>query len=171
MRRGLFVYFFLYFCLTECLAQTLITYPVKNEGEDKIIVQAKEGDENVSVYCKVNSTNNTVTLWEVSGSTVNFNSTSGLGESPYEFLSVAKDKSTQANISFVPYFMTDHDRLELSCRPANESVVVETFLFGIPGTLQINFACILRIRHDFMLYLLDLNIIYMLCCCLVNRSS
>ncbi len=115
-----------------CKSQTFDTYPVQNDGEDKIIVEANIGDTNVYAYCKITS-QAISTTWEVDSETLDFNvvlftATTSTG---YEFL--VDELVVEANVSIIPSFMAKHDRLEVICRTGDPNENSKTFLFGIPG--------------------------------------
>ena len=124
------VVFLIPFC---CNAQTFETYPVQNEGEEKIIVEANVGDTNVSIYCRVTS-DNIQTTWEVNEVALDFDAVTGESVTDnYTFFSILVTlPSLRANLS-INSFMLDHDRLKVVCRTGDPDGAREIFLFGIPG--------------------------------------
>lgn len=122
---------------TYCKAQTFDTNPIQNEGEDKIIVEANIGDTGVEIYCKVTSSN-IVTTWEVEGTILDFDIYNGsITSQKYSYFSVASDLTSEATLSIIEPFATEHDRLEVICRTGDPNGNKKIFLFGIPGTILI----------------------------------
>ena len=132
--KTVIVYLVVCYCLLPvCHSQSLETYPVQNEGEDQIIVVASNDYDSISVYCQNSSNSTAITEWRINGTVLQFNSATGLGLSPYEYLSVADDLSTHANLTYnlSIYDLVDTD--ELVCFSDNEE---KTFLIGYPGKKQ-----------------------------------
>ena len=114
--------------------QPYVIQPEKNAGEDKIIVQAYPNDT-VEIYCKIS--NVTSTTWEVDGISLDFNVISGASVTAnYTYFSVFEDLTFESNLTILPHFMAEHDRLEVICRDGNiNDPNREVFLFGIPGII------------------------------------
>ena len=118
--------------LPYCLSQTLVTYPIQNEGEDKIIVVTSNDYESVSIYCEINSDNNAITKWTaINGAPIEFDPTTGQGLSPYDYLSVADDLSAHANLTY-NFTMSEETLIELNCHSSDD---MKTFLIGFPGII------------------------------------
>ena len=129
----LFVFALLFpFC---CKAQTFETYPVQNDGEDKIIVEADVGDTDVYAYCKITS-KNISTIWQVDGglTTLSFDTSTKKAVAPdgYEYFMI-DELTLKNNLSIVPAFTEDHDRVEVTCGNGVSNDTKKTFLFGVPG--------------------------------------
>ena len=126
--------FCLAICLivSHCLSQTLDTYPVKNEDEDKIIVEVMDGDTETNIFCGVVDNGNVVTQWSINNMTVEFNSSTFVGLNPYSNLSVEDDPSTNTNLTVNFAGASFPLRKEITCHNTNnnESGV---FLIGSPS--------------------------------------
>lgn len=120
--------------LSHCLSQTLDTYPVQNEDEDKIIVEVMDGDIETAIYCGVVDNGNVVTQWSIDNVTVEFNSSTFIGLNPYSYLSVEDDPSTNANLTVSFAGASFPLRQEITCHNTNNSES-SVFLIESPSEL------------------------------------
>ena len=110
----------------------VVTSPEKVPGQDKIIVPAQVGQENISIYCYIYSTFNNVENdvayeWTLINGITKAHYPLSYNEFPFL---IANNDSTVRNIT-IRVFSSDMDRMSLVCN-ATSGAASETFLFGIP---------------------------------------
>jgi hypothetical protein len=117
------------------LTYYVTTYPEKLPGQDKVIVGAEIGQENISIYCNIQARDNNGVLYSVEYEWKLINKTNGVtpigfdanGDSNVAFL--YNTTSDHSNIT-IDVFTAEMDRTSLVCT-ATTNVISQTFMIGI----------------------------------------